>query len=104
MAKDTFKFHEINEEHEIELYHRRFDCPECDGGGEVYRDLADTTGEQFWEQCDECDGDGSIYLRDSRPCKHCNEKIYFNQIGEKWVPISADTDEQHRCKSFRLEG
>jgi DnaJ-class molecular chaperone len=101
MSKEVFKFHEINEEHEIDLYFRQFDCPGCNGGGEIYRDLSAITGEQYWDECEECGGHGILYLRDCRPCKHCSSKIYFNQIGEKWLPINADTDEQHQCKSFR---
>jgi|GEM_PF-6365450 len=45
MSKEVFTFLEINEEHEIDLYFRQFDCPGCNGGGEVYQDLAAITGE-----------------------------------------------------------
>jgi DnaJ-class molecular chaperone len=57
-----------------------------------------------WEECDECGGDGIVYLFDSKPCDRCGAKIYFNQIGEKWVPIDAATDERHQCQvSHRSE-
>lgn len=100
MTKTVFKFYEINEEYEIDLFFRQFDCPGCNGHGEVYKDLADTTGEQYWEECDECGGFGVLYLRDCRPCKYCTTKIYFNQVGEKmWQPITAATDEVHQCRN-----
>lgn len=86
------RYCEINEELDLNLYYRAFDCPHCCGGMAQSGEYGDE-----WETCDECDGDGVLYLKDSKPCDRCNTKIYFNQIAEKWIPFEAATDERHHC-------
>ncbi|MFN6460798.1 MAG: hypothetical protein RMZ41_002995 [Nostoc sp. DedVER02] len=46
MAK-VYKLYEINEEHEIGLFFRQFECPDCGGMGSVEHDLTDITGECY---------------------------------------------------------
>lgn len=40
------------------------ECPECDGGGEVFRFTGPDTDEQVWEQCDNCGGTGELAIND----------------------------------------
>ena len=61
MSKKVYRLYEIKEEHELDLYFRAFECPQCIGGS-VHHDLTEITGADYWDTCDECGGHGVLFL------------------------------------------